>query len=478
VPSGPAQDEAAPGRRLARGSLAAFGSLLAVSTAVSLSFWPGHMDPDTLDELNEGIHNTYTNWHAPILSAMYRLIWLIGLRSPGWVLLAGVLTLAVGFYLILRLRLPRTWSVALATLCLVFPPVLSWEIQVGRDAWFTAFLVCGFGLAARAWQTRGRSRWAWIAGALIFAFLANVSRQNGVPAVLVLCCALAFLALGSVRSWRRTLVIATGVVTTLALLGMQTGIEAALQTQDLHPDQVVYIYDLAMMSRDEGKVLFPTALYPSQNLQPIVEHSTTASIDGILFGPTSIILIPLPAKQYGELRSAWVEAITRDPEAYVRERAAEVLDLLNVTGTPVWITQYPEFDPGYSALLPPVNSAAMSYVLAFAQNGNNAFGGVIFTAWVYVLFLLAAAVWFLRRRTAADWIPGLFAVALLLYVAALGVLAPGVIYRYVYPAIAGTTVLAALLVGVALAPRFEHLRSSRTVVAGELAPTPPPASED
>ena len=84
---------------------------------------------------------------------------------------------------------------------------------------------CGFGLTARAWSTRGRSRWISLAAALIFAFLCLAARPTALPVVLILCWALAFLALSRVQRWRRTLAMGLGIAATLALAGTQTAVE-------------------------------------------------------------------------------------------------------------------------------------------------------------------------------------------------------------------------------------------------------------
>ena len=474
----PPEPPAEPTTPIRRGrwwaSPAAFAALLLASVGVSLSFWPGHMDPDTLDELTEGIHNSYTNWHAPILSAMYRVGWLLGLGNPGWVLLAGVLTLAVGFYLVLRVRLSRPWAACVAILCMLFPPVLAWEIQVGVDAWFAGFALCGFGLAARAWRTRGWSRWISLVGALVFAFLVLATRPTGLPVVLILCCALAFLALGRVRRWRLTIVIATGVVASVALLGSQMAIDSLLRTADLHPDEVVYVYDLAMMSREEGRVLLPADIDPAQNLAQIVDASNTDSIDGLLFGSGSFIRVPLSGPQYTTLRAAWITAILHDPGAYLHERAAITLRLIMVTGPPLWVTQWPQFNPGYSALLPTVNTGAMNYLLAFTQGRDNALGGIIFTGWAYLILLLAEAIWLLRRRNPAERVLGLLAAALLLYTAAVCIGSPGVVYRYVYPAVTGATVLSALILAMAISSGVSRFRARGVGAAASATGSPPP----
>ena len=84
------------------------------TASVAIAFWPGQMDPDTIDELQSAATGQFNNWHTPLLSALWRGPYLLGLRSPGWVLAISVFSMLVGFYLLLRVRFRRAASAVIA----------------------------------------------------------------------------------------------------------------------------------------------------------------------------------------------------------------------------------------------------------------------------------------------------------------------------------------------------------------------------
>jgi hypothetical protein len=65
---------------------AAIAVLAAASVLLTLVYWPGLLTGDTPGELNEAATGHYTDWHAPILDALWRLLYLLGVQGPGWLL--------------------------------------------------------------------------------------------------------------------------------------------------------------------------------------------------------------------------------------------------------------------------------------------------------------------------------------------------------------------------------------------------------
>ncbi|MBV8463830.1 MAG: hypothetical protein JO368_11080, partial [Acidimicrobiales bacterium] len=167
--------------------------MAAVTGLLTAVFWPGSMDPDTLDELHEAASGRYSDWHTPLLSALWRGPYLLGLRSPGFVLFGSLMCLQVGLYLILRVRFGRVWSVALSSACLLFPPITGFAVHNGRDAWFAALLVAAFGLLTRAARTEGRARGWALALSIVASLLVAAARQNAYPTLAVLYAAAAAL---------------------------------------------------------------------------------------------------------------------------------------------------------------------------------------------------------------------------------------------------------------------------------------------
>jgi hypothetical protein len=432
-------------------SLAASAVLVLAAAVVSLVFWPGHMDPDTTDEYQQARTGAYTDWHTPILSALWRGAYLAGLHSIGWVLTAGVLTLLAGTYLVLRMRLSRPWATAGGVLVLVFPPVLGWAVQVGRDAWFVALLLAAFGLLARAARSTGRVRMVFLVAAVLFAALTAASRQNAFPALIVFFAAAVALAWPPTSRRHLLGVVLAGTLCTAVLLGVESGVsQAVLRARSLHIEQVVFDYDLAALSRQEGRVLFPRDIF-TQDLAHIRRWSNTLQADELEFGPGEAVHVPLTGRSYETLRSAWVSAVREHPLDYLLVRLKLGLRMAAVTGPADPVFQDPPAAPGFLPRFPRLAQPATAYLFLFTENHNAFAGGPLHRPWLYLLALLAGSLWFLwRRARRLDWLLGLLCVALLLYAAVVLFTAPSAYYRFLYPDVVGGALVVILFAAEAV----------------------------
>src|SRR5262249_12722042 len=144
-----------------------------------------------------------------------------------WVLAGSVLTLLVGLYLLLRVRMARPWAVLAAVLVFVFPPVLGFDVVIGTDAWFAALIVCGFGFALRWAGARGGSRALSAAVAVACASLAQAARSTAMPAVLALLCGVALVTVAPRwQGWRRLLGTAgLGIAGAIVIFGSVLGLQ-------------------------------------------------------------------------------------------------------------------------------------------------------------------------------------------------------------------------------------------------------------
>ena len=103
--AGPPATPAPTGGAYAKRERALAAAVLALTVAtVSFVFWPGHMNADTLSQLEQVRTGSITDWHAPVVQWLWHLVWPLGV-GPGWALAAAVAALAAGTYLILRVVL-------------------------------------------------------------------------------------------------------------------------------------------------------------------------------------------------------------------------------------------------------------------------------------------------------------------------------------------------------------------------------------
>jgi hypothetical protein len=435
------------------GSLAAFITLMAFTAAVSLVFWPGHMNADSVGEFDDAIKAHYSDWHSAAWSALWHVIIQLGLRSPGWMLAGGVLTMLVGLYLVLRVRLPRPLALLGAALVFVFPPVLSFDIVIGTDAWFAATIICAFGLVARCARTTGRSRAVSAALAVVFAALAQAARPTAAPAVLASLFALALVLLGPrVGGWRRVLGAAVlGIAGTALLVGSLLGLQrTVLHAAELHAEQETYEYDLVALSIQQHRVLLPPEVYPRQDVAWLANYAGSGKVRDIsplLWGTHSAIPTVIEGARLDTLRRSWLAAIRAHPEEYLRLRLREAQWQLAIRGpatTVYYMGPTDGLEYRFTMPFPSLHQRAMAYEAIGTR--SLATGGVLQTVWVYVLVLVVASVVWLRRLRPVNIALTLLSVAFLLYTLEILFLTPGVTYRYMYPPVAAATVLFVVLV--------------------------------
>lgn len=428
------------------------------SAAISVVFWPGQIDPDTTTELHHAATGQFTDWHAPVLEWLWRGLYLLGVHGTGVVCFTGVFTLVTGFALVLRVRFGTVASCIGAILCSAFPPVVAWEAHVGVDAWFAALLVAGFGCAARAARVAGPARTVSMVAATGCGFLALAARHNAFPAVVVLLAVVAGLQIPAGRRHRRLVAAALGLVLTVVMFGAQSGLLWVIGTKSVHPAQNTMIYDLTTLSKREGTMLLPRQVDPGQSLSRVRQGTTVEGDERLIYSRNAPIKWPLEGADYQALSHAWESAILHHPYDYVADRVRSGLQLLGVTHPEFWLFQ--TSGPTTRPRFPTLNAKAVSYLDASSLNDNNLYGSVIYDAWIYVLILAAASL-VLWRRTSADRVLALLAVAVLAYTVVTIIAVPEMLYRYVYvDVVAGLVLLPVLWPRRAARPPAHRIRSS------------------
>jgi hypothetical protein len=434
----------------AAGWLVPRSPLLLTLLVATIGFWPGHMNADTLIQISEVSGETpITDQHAPILLFLWKLGWPLGVR-PGAVLVIQVAVFLIGSYLVLRVALSPLGASIAAALVALSPPVLGQLGLLGRDTWFACLLVLTFGLLAVAARSAGRTTtWALRLAALA-AFLALATRQNAAAAVAIAGIAGAFLLLGPRLRDRGRFIrlgapIAAGVAVTIAAVGVQVGVVRLAGTETVHPDQGVYIYDLAAFSRREHTSLFPGSVYPLGDVRPIERHSSLYDIIDLVAGRHAIFKTPLSGAQTEDMREAWLDEVESHPLEWLDIHWDSWVRQVGLTGGGVLVVYHPGIDTnrlGYEIEFDDENRVLIDYLGAFTTDGPSNSSLLIFRPFVYLLIAAVAAVWLLRRGGAAPIVGGL-AVSALTYQIGYLLATVAIQYRFEYPA-----VVAGLLAGV------------------------------
>jgi hypothetical protein len=441
--------------------------LVAAVAIVAVPFWPGRMNADTLTQIIQLKTGLISDQYTPVLENLWRPLFLGGF-GPGWVLTGQLMVFVGGAYLILRLVFGRLAAAILVAFVCVTPMAFGELGLVGRDTWFLSLLVGSFGTTVRVFSTRGRERLAWVAATLVLTWLATASRQNAAASSFIPLALIAGLLLTERRPSMATRqvalscwAIALGVIVTIAMLGSQLLFDDATGVVATHSSAQLFLYDLASLSRQDGRDYIPTVVLPSRSMRTIDDYSSVASINGMLFGAGAPVAYPWSGKVASDLESAWIHRIEADPLGYLRDRLSLMGQELGLTQDSIWV-YHPYIDPnslGYSTRFTGADRLANDWMQAFSDSLNN--GGVLFAPWIYLLACLVVAVVCLRRPTRPHLLIGAIALSALAYQVGLLFGLMGTNYRYEFPVVTVSELVIALALGLAW-QRFRAARSGQT----------------
>jgi hypothetical protein len=407
---------------------------------VVVGFFPGYMNFDSLDQIAQARGDVpLSDRFAPLIDWLWKLLWPVGLR-PGLVLVLQVAVFLVGSYLILRSAMrPLAASIATA-LVAAFPAVLGQLGLLGRDAWFCATLLLGFGLIALAARPGARpARWPLVLAAIAL-LLALASRQNAAPAVLCAAGLAAWILLRPRLAGRRPLaraglVLLAGGAATIAGMAIIIVAVRAVDPLRVNPDQYLYAYDLGLISINEDKMLLPEDVYPAQDLDAIRATLTYENEIPLISGPGAPLPMPTTPDQVSKLRSAWWHEVRSEPWAYLHQRGRAWARQISLVGPPHVVTQ-PGVGPnyyGYAIEFTRANDVLEDYLGLFQDDARD--GGLLQRTWVYLLLSLGILALLWRRPGPASELALAMVAAAWLYQVGLFFGAAAIQYRYEFPAV-------------------------------------------
>jgi hypothetical protein len=410
------------------------------SLAVNL---PGHLSYDSVVELLEGRTGAYAGWHPPVTS------WLLGVFDaivPGAALFAVLNTLLIygSLYVLHRLvPAPSWWGAVLAALFALMPQYMNYPGIVWKDILFAGTSVMGFAALARAavdWPCRAH-RNAWLGFGFVLLVVGALARQNGLLMLAAGVAAFAWIAARQGAVTLRSLAIFGGGALLAAVLAVSAANVALgtrlveesgparqidlLQLYDTvamlaaEPDMKLAIIDkadpaLANAMRTEGLRLYTPQRNDSLGTSQPLQDAIDAAPDHLM-------------------RDQWLSLIVHHPLLYLETRA-------DIFG---WVLLTPRIDlclPTFSGVSGPQEEMddlnldarwdGRDQWLQFY--GSHFFGTPVLQHGIFALLSIAAGLFLLWRRRAADLAVAFLQIGALAYVASFFFIAIACDYRYLY----------------------------------------------
>ncbi len=314
------------------------GVILGGFVIVSIYAFPGYIAYDSLDQLRQARAGVMTDWHPPIMSALWGVLDRIVSGALLMLLLQCGLFVG-GLYALLRHKLAPARAVVLTLVIFAMPPVLTMMAVILKDC-----LMAGALLVGCAGLTSKR-RWAQYAALGMFLLAAGL-RHNAISVVVPLVALLSPWP-ASKGPWIRGLV---GGVIGLALMGSAMLVNKSLTDVHSHPFQgmlapmdIVNTLALAPdLSDDEVRALAPgVAFARPSGLQAHAREvfDIYALPQNHANGETRVYDDPKTDEGRDAVSHAWWSLVTTYPGAYLASRfmiMREVIGLTDAKYTPVY----------------------------------------------------------------------------------------------------------------------------------------------
>lgn len=317
------QEGARPVRALGYAACVA-GFLLCV-----VAFYPGYISPDSIRQLTEGRAWSFTDWHPPLMAAVWGIVDRIVPGPFGMLVLHNA---AFWGALAVFWRVTYRRSVWLG-LCFVGLGFLPTALALLSTIWKDVGLGVSLLLASALLHTARRTN---SSGALFASvpllFYGEAVRQNAAPAVLPLAMWAGFVALRVLRPREKARGLAPSVralVVGLALFALLTS--AVLATTSLltrgrssYILQAVLLHDLAAVSKERGQALFPGYILRGVDfsLEKSVAYYQPSSAMALVRGEGSGLRLTESPEEMAELRAKWLEVVPSNLSIYLRHRWA------------------------------------------------------------------------------------------------------------------------------------------------------------
>jgi hypothetical protein len=304
------------------GYLACFaGFLLCV-----VAFYPGYMSPDSIRQLTEGRAWGFTDWHPPLMAALWGLTDRV-IPGPFGMLLLQNAVFWGALALFWRTTYRKSFWLGLCLVALGFlPTVLAFLSTIWKDVGLGVSLLLACALLYASRQLNSKSALLISVPLLFYGYAV---RHNAAPAILPLAlwtgtiaCRL-FAPLKRKEGKRRYLPFALGLVYFLLLTaGVLATTRILTGGRSSFMLQAVLLHDLTAISIERGEALFPDYIVRNQkfSLENAAAYFSPYDSTTLVRAEGSGLKLTENYAEIAALRSKWLEVVLANKAIYLNHR--------------------------------------------------------------------------------------------------------------------------------------------------------------
>lgn len=293
-----------------------------------VAFYPGYVSPDSLRQLAEGRACSFTDWHPPLMAAVWGLVDRI-IPGPFGMLLLHNAAFWGALAVFWRTTYRRSLAVGLCLVGLGFTPTaLALLSTVWKDVGLGASLLLACALLHTSRLTGSKLA---LLVSIPLLFYGYGVRQNAAPAILPLAVWSCYVALRVFRPSKpkagglaaAALPLALGLAYFLLLTAaVLTTARALTGGRSSYIYQAVLLHDLAAVSKARGEPLFPEYLTRGANfsLEGVAASYRPDTSITVFKAEAAGMRLTEDAEEMAALRAKWLEVVPANRSIYLRHR--------------------------------------------------------------------------------------------------------------------------------------------------------------
>lgn len=419
-------------------------------------FHPGYLSPDSLNQLQQAIHGSYSEWHPPLMA----IIWSYTISFTHSY---SILLYIFDILLWISLWIMGCWAfrhrpgspLAYIIPLLGFTPFIFFLVGVIWKDVFSGLLLFFLIAVSTAFDSLSkdsfkRYRFFVLAFGMLLLTVATSIRYNLLPAIVILTVWLMNkYALRTRLNFRKfsTFIFVFGVMVLMSSLIYveNLGISKIYEVKKDHPNVVVYVDDITMLPNND-EVIGASPLDSSskdllQNIDNKCKTFTVSRIFCLNDISSQNAAKKLQYSQYQNIQGTWLHAVAEDPTSVATNHLKNGWMFMIDGGLYNW---YPGMATGAPSRV--TNSAGLSFLSKYVYYTSRDFGFIfrpIFWLVISIIIILRARRFAVEQAT--DII--LIEIASITYIFSYFLVMQGFDYRYIYPSVLMTIMGAILCIG-------------------------------
>ncbi len=280
-------------------------------------FWPGILREDSIAQYQQALNGAYIDHHPPIMAAYWRLLSHIH-PGPGLLFFSHMACLWLSAILMTHAykSTPYRWFFAFIPL---IPQVLGYSLFVLKDAGFALTFLLVSSLLILAGRQHRSLRWFELLIISALLFYGAAVKYQAIFVLPFMCIWIAVLSLPKIKPLMRVL---AGCAFYGAFFFGITAFNDATTAQKSHSWQFVKLYDLAAISLDQNKPLFPDFVQqgPQFSMEAVRANFNPRRVDEYVFIPEPILIKGKDETERSILWDYWWDTIWTYPQSYLHHR--------------------------------------------------------------------------------------------------------------------------------------------------------------